>query len=53
MIFIVKDVHDEQRDRVSEVPVALYKIALGLPDNRQTCDEHPYESAKPECRREW
>jgi DNA replication licensing factor MCM5 len=34
MIFIVKDVHDEQRDRVSEVPVPDYKIALRLLDNR-------------------
>jgi len=46
MIFIVKDVHDEQRDRVSEVSVALYKLTLRLPGNRQTCDEYPYESAK-------
>ena len=46
MIFIVKDVHDEQRDRVSEVSVALYKFTLRLPGNRKTCDEYPYESAK-------
>jgi len=53
MIFIVKDIHDEQRDRVGEVPLALGSFALWLSDNRQTCDKHPYEPAELERRRKW
>ena len=53
MIFIVKDIHDETRDRVSMVPLALGSFALWLLDNRQTCVEHPYEPAKLERRRKW
>jgi len=53
MIFIVKDIHDEQRDKVSKVPLALGSFALWLPVNGPTCVEHPYEPAKLERRRKW
>ena len=54
MIFIVKDVHNEQRDRVSTVIVSrtLQTDHPGA-DDRKTRHEHSHEPAYSERRREW
>jgi hypothetical protein len=54
MIFIVKDEHNEQRDRVSvrflhPKPLLTTKYL----DDCQARHEHPHESAESEYRRQW
>ena len=49
MIFIVKDEHNEQRDRVRVFTTVCPFELLLRPhtDDRETRHEHPYEPAKP------
>lgn len=55
MIFIVKDEHNEQRDRVSDFALHAIVRLTKTPvlDDRQACHEHPYEPAQRERGREW
>ena len=49
MIFIVKDEHNEQRDRVRVFTTVCPFELLLRPhtDDRETRHEHPYEPTKP------
>lgn len=54
MIFIVKDEHNEQRDRVS-AHFLNFKPLLKTEylDDCQARHEHPHEQAESEYRRQW
>lgn len=52
MIFIVKDEHNEQRDRVSQFnttnrTLAIQVLIAPFLDDREACHEHSYEPTKP------